>query len=284
MIPMNGDGSRAIGEVARAAYPSENFAIDTVINNDLDESWQTGANQMGGQARRGQSAAEAKITQANFSTRIAYERARCGKFFVGIAEVMAGLLSLYGVFDEEEMQALSAWDRESLANYYIYNVRADSTVLLDADQRTEALTEFLNLTAKSGYVNVKLVIEELAMLAGLNADEVVMDPPPPGLDPANVSVRITGMEDLSNPLVLALLKKSGQLPTVDDIEEAKTLLALAAPVPAVTKDVTVAATQANQDKVLQETTPAPAAPPVPDNPSPEWNLPERINTRSLPNA
>lgn len=228
MIPMNGDGSRAIGEVARASYPSEDFEFNQITRQDLAECWQVAPNQSGSYSPRGISASEAQIAQANFSTRIGYERARVTKFFVGIAEVVAGLLALYGEFTPAEEEALSAWPRQELANYFVYSVWADSTVLLDASQRLERLTNFLNLTAKSGFVYPLSVIREMAILSGVNdIDGTVMVPPPPVPEPASISLRLTGAEDLNNPLLLAFLLKSGQAPTIPDIERAKALMAAA---------------------------------------------------------
>lgn len=46
MIPVNGPGERVIGEVARAAYPRENFGFANVITGDLDRSWSLSSNQL----------------------------------------------------------------------------------------------------------------------------------------------------------------------------------------------------------------------------------------------
>jgi hypothetical protein len=223
MIPMNGDGSRSVGEVARATYPREDFEFQTIAKNDLSESWQVTPAQGGG-GQRPNSASEAQITQANFATRIGYERARVVKFFVGIAEVVGGLLSLFGEFSQEELQALGGWDREHIANYFVYTVRADSTVLLDADQRSERLMKFLNMTAKSGFVDVLPIITELAELAGLQPADVVRPPNPPMSDPLNVSLRLTGAHDLMDPMTLAMLLKSGQAPDAQAIAAARQLI------------------------------------------------------------
>jgi len=45
-IPVNGDGSRMIGEVARANYPRENFEFQSIIGNDLDRAWSLSNNQL----------------------------------------------------------------------------------------------------------------------------------------------------------------------------------------------------------------------------------------------
>lgn len=223
MIPMNGDGSRAIGEVARAAYPREDFEFDRVASLDIAQTSQTEptqGNQVGATAIR--SASEAQIHQANFQTRVGYERSLMVKLFVGIAEVAAGLLALYGQWTPEEEQALAKWDRKTLANYYVYTVRADSTVLLDAAQRLDRLERFLNMTVKSGYVDPMPTIREMAELSGADVSSV-RAPEQKRIDPANISIRLTA-EDMRDPLMVAMLMEAGQMPKPETLEAAKKLL------------------------------------------------------------
>jgi hypothetical protein len=300
MIPMNGDGSRSVGEVARATYPREDFEFQSIAKNDLSESWQVSPAQGGGGARPN-SASEAQITQANFATRIGYERARVVKFFVGIAEVVGGLLSLFGQFSDDELKGLGDWDREKVASYYVYTVRADSTVLLDADQRAERLMKFLNMTAKSGYVDVMPIITELAELAGLQPADVVRPPNPPAPDPLNVSLRLSGAQDLMDPMTLAMLLQSGQAPTAESLAAAMKLIASvrpAGPVPPslVTGDgktepnPDAKASASAQVDVMSGQGPTPPAglPPVPHlagptpvgDSNPEWTQLSRIDRRT----
>jgi hypothetical protein len=92
MIPFIGDGSRAFFEVSRANYPREDFEFDRVAKQDLNEIWGLGPNQSGTFASGERSASEANIVQSNYQTQTGQERAKVGDFFVGIAEVLAGLL------------------------------------------------------------------------------------------------------------------------------------------------------------------------------------------------
>jgi hypothetical protein len=268
---VNGDGSNALGEVARAVYPAEDFRFNDIARSELYDTWQVSPNQTGGSGvNQIRSASEANIIQQNFQTRIGYERARVAKHFVAIAEVAAGLLSLYGRFDERELQQLGDFPRERLSTYYAYNVRADSTVLLDASQRYDRLERFLNMAAKSGYVNVKPILTEMAILAGLNVDEVIIDPQPQKQEPANISLRADAETALQDPMVLALLEKSGQAPSQEEIETAKQkILSLRAPQP-------------------QPGIPAPGQQPpaagqqmlAPDHDQyPDWNEASRLNKR-----
>jgi len=230
-IGTNGPGDRAVGEVARASFPQEKFEFDRVVNSDLTEIWQVGTNQAGGFASGERSASEARIIQQNFSTRVGQERDKVTRFFVGITECLAGLLSLYGNFElpeeigasigDEGQQRIQTWDRTQIAGEFTYAVRVDSTVLLDANQRIEQLTRALNLTAQSGYVNPKEVIAEIWELSGVDPAKVVIDPQPKGPEPIKVSV--SKAEDLNNVMFLAMLMRTGQGPTPEDLSAATKL-------------------------------------------------------------
>lgn len=225
-IPTNGDGSRAIGEVARANYPQERFEFDSVIKNDLTEMWQVGTNQAGAfSGGSGRTASEAKIIQQNFQTRVGQERDKVTRFFVGIAECLAGLLALYGEFDiasDEDAQRLDTVTREELAQGYTYSVRVDSTVLLDANQRIQQLSEALNLTGQSGHVNPKEPVSEIWELSGMDPAKVMVEPQPKPPDPVNIS--INSAEDMVNPVMLASLGRTQQMPSPDDVKAALQLL------------------------------------------------------------
>ncbi len=218
-IPTNGPGDRAIGEVARASYPAERHKLEDNVKSDLTEKWQVGTNQAGAFASGERSAREAGIIQQNFQRRVGQEQDKVTKFFVGIAEVLAGHLALYGTFDlPDELGE----NRQLIANAFSYSVRADSTVRLDAQQRIEQITEYVNRWGQSGYVNIKPLAEEHAELIGLSAEKVVTDPQPKPPEPVKVSV--SNALDLNDPSMLSLLVRTQQAPTPEDVTATGKLL------------------------------------------------------------
>lgn len=238
MIPTNGDGTRSIGEIARASYPAEDFAFDQQAKADLLESWQIGPEQTGAGDSGRKTAAATNTTQRNFATRIGQERGRVAAFFLSIVEVMAGLMALYSdfpVLTPEEKQAMqSAWDSKHILHDLVLKIRPDSQIVLDVQSQIDRIMAFLNMTVKSGFINPKPLIIQLAELSGIEPDEVVIDPQPPKPEDANISYRFSGKDDLMNPFVVAILTAAGKAPTVEQIEEAKKLLlaALQPPTPA----------------------------------------------------
>ena len=211
----NGPGDRAIGDVARASFPNERWEFDKVIKNDLTEIWQVGSNQAGAFASGERSAREASIVERNFQRRVGQEQDKVTAFFLRIAKVLAGHLAIFGRFDVPDAVGPQ---RAALANAFTYTVRADATVRLEADQRIEQLTRALNLTAQSGYVNPKAVIAEIWELSGMDPAKVMQDPQPKPPEPVKVSV--SNAMDLHDPLFLALLMRTQQGPTPQDLAAA----------------------------------------------------------------
>lgn len=268
IIPINGVGDKAMGEIARASYPQDDYRFMEIAKSEIAESWQVSGAQVGTNAGPAiRSASEANIVQQNFQTRVGYERARVVKHFCGIMEVLAGLICVMDDFTDEERQALQAWDIAHTTNYYQYVVRADATVLLDAAQRLARIKQVLNDTAKSGYVNVKALVTEYVELAGLDTTAIIIDPQPPTPEPANISVR--SAEELQDPLMLAMLIKNGQAPGAQEIEAAKQLL-LQARGPA----------QPPQPQMPQPGQPPAALLPPDHDAHPDWNEANRVNKRS----
>jgi hypothetical protein len=224
-IPLNGSGDRAMGEVARASYPRENFEFNTIAKQDADTIYGAGGSLNGGGGGNTQirTAAEANSVAGLMQTVAAMDRARITRFVCNIAEVTAGLVSLYGDFDDEEKQALGTLNRDLLSSYYAYNISADATVLLDSGQRYQRLAAFFNETFKTGYIDPLPVLSEMADLSGVDT-EVVRAPSGTKTEPMNISFRLSGVDDLDDPRVVALLMHSGQMFTPDELEAAKQVI------------------------------------------------------------
>jgi hypothetical protein len=276
MIPVQGSGENVIGEIARASMPVEDFTFDTIIKRDLSETWQVAGNQLG-QGDDVETKAEANIIQGNFQARVGRERAKVAKFFVSIAEVLGGLLCLY-----EEPQSFGEGFDPAISRTLSYSILADSTVLIDSNQRLQRLMQFVNYTAKSGFVNIEPVLREVATLSGLDPNVVIQKPgPKPPVEP-NISLRLTGMEDMMNPLTLAFLMKSGQAPPPELIEQAKKLIeAAVAPPAGFPPDLWDMLTkpQLDDQAAEEEVAPPEPAPPAVGMAHPDWGLNPKVNSR-----
>lgn len=255
-IPTNGDGSRAVGEIARAAFPPEKYELDHVIDREITDQWTVGPNQAGGFASGERSAREAGIVERNFQTRIGQERAKVERHFIAIAEVLGGLMALHG----------QTQIPPELLGSITYSIHVDSTVLLDANEQIERLTKGLNLTAQSGYVNPKPIIAKIWELLGEDPSQIVIDPQPKAPEPVKVS--ISKAEDLINPVMLATLFQAGQGPGPEALSAAIKMLqhAMASAVP-----------------VVPPTAPTDQPPGGPETPGmhhPNWDTAPRIERRA----
>lgn len=218
MIPVQGEGSRIIGEVAKGSMPPEDMAFFSMAKNELNEEWTIGSNQMGS-GEGVETKGEASEIASNVQTRIGRERAKVASFLAGAAEVLGGLMCLY-----EDPTAFGQGFDPHFSKSLNFSVLADSTVLLDSNQRISRLNQFMDTYAKSGYVQIEPVLREIAILAGLDPNTVIKAPGPKPPDEPNISLRLSGTEDLMNPLTLAFLLKSGQAPSSDLIDQAKQLI------------------------------------------------------------
>lgn len=270
MIPVQGIGSNIISEVTRSSFPNENFKFDEIAKMDLFEIWMVGQEFSGANV---ETASESKTIAANTNVRVSRARAKVGKFFCSVAEVLGGLISIY-----EDPTFFGEGYNPAVSRTLAYTILADSTVIKDSAARREELKEFMNFTAKSGRVELEVILKELATLHGLDPNVVIIPPAPkPPVEP-NVSLRLTGTEDMLNPITLAFLIKSGQAPTSEDIKQAKDLIQMAVAPPI------EAMPQLGPDGQVVPAPPidpASPAPPEVGKAEPQWSALDRINQRVI---
>lgn len=215
MIPVQGDGDRTIGEVARSAFPPENKEFDATAKADLMAEWTMGSAQLGA-GTDVETKGESDAIQSNIQLPHNRERSKVASFIVDIAQVLSGLLCLF-----EDPALFGQGFEPAVSSTLAFSVLADSTVLLDSNQKLSRLNQFVNQYAKSGWVNLEPVLQEIAQLSGLDPSAVIVAPKPKPPAEPNISLRLTGVEDLLNPLALAFLINSGQAPSDEQIEQAK---------------------------------------------------------------
>jgi hypothetical protein len=269
MIPVQGQGTNIIGEVPRSAMHQESFVVDRMAKGDLSETWQTDHTSMMNQT---ETKAEVQAVSKDRQIRLSRERAKVGKFFLGIAEVLGGLLSIY-----EDPTSFGEGYNPIISTTLSYSILADSTVLLDTNQRIHMLVEFINFTAKSGWLGLEPVLKELATLHGLDPNVVIVKPEPRKPEAPNMSFRLTGTEDVMNPLTLAFLIEHGMGPKMETIAMAKKLIeaAVTPPIPPPAMDGTPSDLDPNAPPPDVQL-PQPAPPGV-GQANARWTSMERVN-------
>jgi hypothetical protein len=213
-IPVQGPGDKVIGEVARASMPVENFKFHAIAMGDLRDEWTIGPTPLQVEEMEN----DPDQNKSSFNSPAGRERAKVASFLCGIAEVLGGLMCIY----DDPADFGEGFD-PILSKYLECSILADSTVLLDASQKLSRLNQFVNTYGKSGWVDLEPLLKEAAILSGVDPSVVRAPQPKPPVEP-NISLRLTGVQDLLNPLALALLIKSGQAPPPELIEQAKQLI------------------------------------------------------------
>ena len=277
MIPVQGVGTNIITEVARSSFPIENFKFDEIAKMDLFEIWMVGQEFSGANT---ETASESNNIQGNTNVRISRARAKVGKFFCSIAEVLGGLIAVY-----EDPSTFGEGFSPEVSKTLAYSILADSTVLLDSNQRLQRLMQFINFTAKSGRVDIESVLKEIATLSGLDPNVVIIPPAPQPPVIPNMSLRMTGTEDMLNPLMLAFLIDAGQGPKPESIEKAKQLIQMAVmpPMPPPTGQIDPVTGQPlppQQGMLPVGPMPTPP-PPAVGKAEPNWSALDRVNSRVL---
>jgi hypothetical protein len=229
-IPMNGPGDRAVGEVARANFPRENYDAMRVIEGDLNQSWSMSENQIGVDTAGDTSATEATIIANASQTRLSYEQARVLRFFLEWAEAMGSLMQLFQ--DQEkwvEMKgddgaSLQAWDKTKIRGDFLFEAKPDSAVKVDVNQKRIEALNLYKLVRRDPLINPQALVADLCELHGLDPTKVMAPPPQPQPKPAALRFSFTG-PDLTNPAVVALVQKNSPTPlTPEDIQAAMALM------------------------------------------------------------
>lgn len=217
MIPMNGPGDRAFGEVARANFPRETFTFDDVAKRDLDEAWSMGGPQTGvvsgGDAST--TATEVKTATSSLNERLDYERSWVLRFVLEIAEGIGSLMQLFAdqedyveIIGPDGFAALQAWNRDTIAGEYIFEAKPDSQLRIDVQQRrTEALNMY-KLLRRDPQINPQGLLIQLLELHGLDPAKSLAKPEPPKPPEPKISYAFKG-EDMLNPIAVAKMQQVG---------------------------------------------------------------------------
>lgn len=228
-VPVNGDGTRMIGEVARASYPRENFEFQRVIGGDLDRAWSLSNNQLATPNSGARSATEVNVVQNAGQVRLDYEKWRVNRYLVDGAEVLFSLMQMFRDGTKyvpvpgpngDELQPVEPAD---LMGDYVFEFVADSSDRVDVVTKQNNSMKMYNLMANSDTTNKKGLEREIWELHGFDPAEMMVEPQPKGPPPPNISYRFSG-EDLLNPMAVALMVKAGYELKPDEIKAAAMLI------------------------------------------------------------
>ena len=134
LIPINGPGDRAVGEVARAAFPRENFEFQRVITADLDRGWALSNASLGAMNPGERSASEVNQVASATAVRLDYEKGRVNRFVAESAAVLFSLMQRWqdfttyvAVIGPNGAERLMEVNQTTLAGDYMFDFRVDSS-------------------------------------------------------------------------------------------------------------------------------------------------------------
>jgi hypothetical protein len=231
IIPMNGPGDRAIGEIARANYPRENFEFDRIANQDLNESWSMGPNQLAAPTSGETTAAEANIMQGNANTRLDYDRAKVLRYFVDGAEGIGSLMQLFHdredyieVVGPDGASRIEQWDRDRIKGDYIFEAKPDSAQRVDVGAERTQKVNLYQMVRNDPNANARVILEDVLRTHNIDPVTGMQPPPQPAPEKPAVSYRFGGEDLVNNPIALAIMNKSGVTITAEDIANAKMMI------------------------------------------------------------
>jgi hypothetical protein len=231
MIPMQGPGDKAIGEVAKGQFPRETFEFDRVAKADLDEAWSMGGPNQGLESTKADTTAtEVKTMSSAMNVRLDYERSWVLRFFLEIAEGVGSLMQLFSdnedwveVVGQDGARSLQAWNKDTIQGKFVFESKPDSQLRLDVNQkRTEGLNMY-KLLRRDPLVNPQGLVQEILELHGIDPSKGMAKQEPPKPPPVKMSFSFKG-EDLMNPISLAVMLKGGMEILPSDIAKAKEML------------------------------------------------------------
>jgi hypothetical protein len=231
MIPTQGPGHNAIGEVARASYPRESYEFQNVFEKDLDNAWSMGPNQGGYEASGATSATEAEITQRNYQVSLEHQRAKVLKWFLEGAEATLDLMQMF--FQIENFvphtkvggeKVLEAWDRERIPGKYVFSARPDAATRVDISQKRAGSLNVYKLLRQDPLVNAQRLLADVFESHDIDPSEAFAPPPPPQEAKPKPITMSAKAEDFANPLIVALSQKAVPV-TPQEIQAAKILMA-----------------------------------------------------------
>jgi hypothetical protein len=213
-----------IVEIARAAFPRENFTFDQIANRDIADLWAMDANQRGLSNDHGVTATEVATAQANSNVRLRRERNRFLLWFARGAGKLGALIQLFAtdqsyvrIIGDNGESILKTWDKTTIAGDYLFTVKADSAVPTDAAEDLAVAIKQQNMFGNSPFVNQAGFLKHLFPKMGLDPALIVQPQPKPAEVPKVTFTFNDASLDPRNPafpIVMELLRQGGS--PVDD--------------------------------------------------------------------
>lgn len=219
-VPTDGDGSRFLGEIAQARYPTDNNLSEDRIMADINRAWALGANSSGASEKSGTTATEiASIAQAT-ANRLGGEREAVTQYWCRLVEGLGSLVQLYAdhedyveILGEDGAKTVEAWTKDTVQGEFLYDAIPNSAMAPDAAADRDLALNRYNLLANDPFANREQLYRDTVEAYDGDPDRLTSQPQQPPPEKPKVSVSVNG-DDLNPampqyPNVTALLTATG---------------------------------------------------------------------------
>jgi hypothetical protein len=253
MIPVEGGRLNAANPPVmpglKPQLSRETYAGQDIIERDIERTLALGSNQTGATTATRRTATEISTMQSSIDTRLAGEQQQVVAFFCAGVRKLDALIQRFSdvpkvtqILGDDGAKLWITWDKTLLAGRFLYSIKPDSQVHVDAAVDRQQDLAFYNLTARDQFINRYELARRLATKWGFNPDKLVVQPPPPGPPQPNVQVRVQA-SDLDPrlpqfPFAVEILQQSGYKISPDTLKNAVILAGKATALGSLPDDIT----------------------------------------------
>lgn len=211
--------------VTMPGLPRDNYEGAAIVERDIEKTHALGANQSGVDQKGRRSATEIQTIQGNTNIRQKSLQNRVLDWYCKILAKLDALVQRYSdapqwiqILGEENAATWQLWDKHTIAGRFLYRLKPDSQLQVDAAQDRAQFLQLYNLVAQDPYWKRMELDKQLAAKFNMDPSKLLEAPPPAPPPPPKVSASIK-MEDLygpAGPIAVKLLM--GQPITPEDVQ------------------------------------------------------------------
>lgn len=198
-IPVSGRTDNISTPIGTPSIPHDNARSEQEIKSDIDRAW---ALPRDSAAEPGNTTATEVATVARTTaTRLAGETGKTTAFFLEIAEGLGSLVQLYAdredyveITGESGATQIEAWDRETIAGEWLYEIVPDSSQPPDAAGDRDLALNLHNIVANSPYIDGEKEMRSLVEAYGREPDGLVKQPNPPPPEKPKINLAVNGKD------------------------------------------------------------------------------------------
>jgi hypothetical protein len=214
-----GGSKRILDTTAQVQGTADDYRTESTIKHEVDETLGIGGNQAGTPESTVRSATETATVAAAVSARNGKEQARVIDWYVGLARKLDALLMRYATNDDyiaiagdDGARTLAVWNARKISGRYLYDIKPDSQLFVDAARDRQQQLTLYNLAGKDPLVNRAELLKPVLRSFGHDPAKTINPPPPPQPPPPdkpNISFTFKGDDFLNpelKPILLGLLQ------------------------------------------------------------------------------